>query len=262
MDSKSAKKERVIRGYKKKLSLFIRLFFLAAFLFVSFILYQHKKYEIQDKISNFTSKIGFKLNTIVIKGTVHIDKKDIIKKLFTNNDEYIVGMPIYGFSLYEIRDKIKEIPWVLEVSLRRVLPSTLIIEIKENSPFAVWVNSDKKILLDNQGLVLGDADNNNINQYNNLPLIFGDRANESIASLMHDLKQEPELFNLITAFEFVSERRWNLYLKDMILIKLPQERVAEAWHKLYKLQKRDGILEKDLKYIDLRLQDRIFIGNK
>ena len=79
---------------------------------------------------------------------------------------------------------------------------------------------------------------------------------------MHDLKQEPELFNLITAFEFVSERRWNLYLKDMILIKLPQERVAEAWHKLYKLQKRDGILEKDLKYIDLRLQDRIFIGNK
>lgn len=259
---KSAKKERIIRKYSKKLFLFIRFLVFALVVFILFNVFENKKYDIGERLSSLSKLSGFNLEKVIIKGTVNITKKDIIQSLYTNQDEYIVGMALYDFSLKEIKQKIEQIAWVKTVSLKRVLPNTLIIEVEEKSAFALWMIDNEKLLIDENGIVLNKVEEISLNTMKSLPFVFGKNANENLSNLVKELKQQPELFSQITAFEFVSGRRWNVYLKNQIQVKLPQENVSNAWKRLEKIQKRDELLDRNIKYIDLRVQDRIFISEK
>lgn len=259
---KSAKKERIIRNYSKKLFLFLKVLSFALVVFILFRIFEDKKYDIDEKLNSLSKIAGFNLEKVIIKGAINVTKKEIIQNLYTKEDEYIIGMSLYDFSLKEIKQKIQQIPWVKSVSLKRILPNTLIIEIEEKSAFALWMIDNEKFLIDETGTILSKVEEISLNTMKNLPFVFGKGANESLNNLVKELKDQPELFSQITAFEFVSGRRWNVYLKNKIQVKLPQQNVSDAWKRLEKIQKRDEILDRNIKYIDLRVQDRIFIGEK
>jgi cell division protein FtsQ len=58
----------------------------------------------------------------------------------------------------------------------------------------------------------------------------------------------------------VSGRRWNLRLKGGIEVRLPEEGMNAAWHRLAQMERETRLLKKAITAIDLRQPDRVTVG--
>lgn len=57
----------------------------------------------------------------------------------------------------------------------------------------------------------------------------------------------------------VAGRRWDLYLDNGVIIKLPEDNIDGALARLTKLEKDQSLLQRDIAAVDLRLDDRMAI---
>ena len=48
-------------------------------------------------------------------------------------------------------------------------------------------------------------------------------------------------------------------VENGIMVKMPEDDLAEAWKKLIKMDKTKGILKRKLTFIDLRLKNRVVV---
>lgn len=116
---------------------------------------------------------AFQVSKILIRGTEQCNPKDIEK--FTNST---YNRCIFKIDLPNLHRKIKSIGWVKTVSVRRVLPNTLQINIQERVPFGI-IRADQHYLVDNEGVVIAPIQNQ---KPWNLPLITGMSEERLLAS--------------------------------------------------------------------------------
>ncbi|NBX04094.1 MAG: cell division protein FtsQ, partial [Alphaproteobacteria bacterium] len=90
-------------------------------------------------------------------------------------------------------------------------------------------------------------------------LIVGSDAPQHVAELMEILEQAPELATRFSSAIRVGERRWNIRLNGNVEVKLPEEEPTQAWKRLASLQAKEQLLDRAVKVIDLRVEDRLFI---
>jgi cell division protein FtsQ len=106
----------------------------------------------------------FHLKEVEIRGCQKIEKKDLQTLIA------LEGRPnLFKLSLKEIEKRISSHPWVEQVSLRKVFPDRLVIEIEERRPVAI-LQLDELYYLDSKGVIfspLGERDGYNF------PLITG-----------------------------------------------------------------------------------------
>lgn len=121
---------------------------------------------------------------------------------------------------------------------------------------ALWQRNQKLYLVSRAGKVIETAD---LGRYAKLLVIVGDNAPERAEALFDLLGQQPKLKDRVTAAVFVGKRRWNLRLDNGIDVKLPEDNPAAAWSRLADLQGQYGLLEKDVRIIDLRLPDQVVL---
>ena len=62
----------------------------------------------------------------------------------------------------------------------------------------------------------------------------------------------PSLRGRIDYATFIGKRRWDLYFKQGLIVRLPVQNVSEAWNKIIKLQQNYNILNLRLTELDLR----------
>jgi cell division protein FtsQ len=67
------------------------------------------------------------------------------------------------------------------------------------------------------------------------------------------------IFNEVKVAIRVSERRWNLRLKNNIEIRLPAEEIATALNQLSEYQNKHSLLDRDIIAVDLRLPNRLIV---
>ena len=89
--------------------------------------------------------------------------------------------------------------------------------------------------------------------------MVGEGAPERAAILLDVLAQEPELAKRVQAAILVSRRRWNLLLRNGTEVRLPEAGIAEAWARLAQAVGEQGLLERDVMMVDLRLPDRLIV---
>jgi cell division protein FtsQ len=87
----------------------------------------------------------------------------------------------------------------------------------------------------------------------------GDGANLAASGLIDTLLQEPEVRSRVTAAVRVSDRRWNLSLRDGATVLLPEGEEAPAIHRLAVFQASTHLLDRPVVLIDMRLPDRLTI---
>ena len=166
------------------------------------------------------------------------------------------GQPITSLDLAALRDRVQGVGWVEEARVVRLLPDTLIIEVKEHDRLAVWQTGGQNYVIDSHGKTIPGAD---AGRYPALPLVVGKGADVAAAELLPLLAQRPRLMGRIDALIRVDVRRWDLRLKDGSLIMLPAMGLDSALIRLDALDQRERLLDLGFSRVDLRAEDSVAV---
>ena len=93
-----------------------------------------------------------------------------------------------------------------------------------------------------------------------LPNIFGKFSSESFIELIKKINDAQLNYEEIESFHFYPSGRWDIKIKNNIIIKLPKNNLELAFMKINKIIKSDKI--KNIKIIDLRIPSRLIISNE
>ena len=166
------------------------------------------------------------------------------------------GDSMLGFSLEGARQRIETLSWVEHAAVERRLPGTLVVNLVERRPFAIWQNQGRFVLIDRDGQTVTGED---LAAFGDLPLVVGAGAPQAATTLLDALAAQPSLKPRVMAAIRVGERRWNLRMKNGTDVLLPEGGAAPALAKLAELQAADDLLDRPLAVVDLRLPDRLVV---
>lgn len=209
--------------------------------------------EAQNNVLEQTADAGLKLRYIYLEGRDNASLEQVTQAIGLE-----AGDPILGVSVDGIKDQLKELSWVHDAVIERQLPDTLHVHLIERKPIAVWQYKGELRLVDQVGKVIEEGEGTR-QEYGNLLLVVGEDAPAYTVELMHMLSAEPELFREVNAAVRMSNRRWDLRFRSGIEVKLPANSPERAWGMLAEMQRQQDLLARNIRAVDLRLEDRIFI---
>ena len=193
---------------------------------------------------------GFFIKNVDIKGINHLNQKDILKTI-----NYYNKKNIFNVNLKNIYNEIKQNTWVEEVSIKKIYPNTLKIDLIEKEPIAIWQNKSAYHLITKNGEIILEANLNNFKKH--LPIIIGKNAHKNVYSILQILNIDKNLTKNIWSLTFVNERRWDIHFNQGLTIRLPSTSVKEAWEKIILLSEKFNILSLDLTELDLRSSNNV-----
>ena len=150
-----------------------------------------------------------------------------------------------------IRDRLLQYGWVRDARISRRMPDTLVIDIVERKPAALWQDKQQLALVDASGVVL---DRVPITQMPDLPLLIGPGANTQAVKLAWLIDGVPTLKPQLASATWVGGRRWDLKFQSGETVALPEGDVAAkiALTKFANLDKSAGLLGRKVIRFDLR----------
>jgi cell division protein FtsQ len=148
-----------------------------------------------------------------------------------------VDRSMLNVDLEAVRADIARLPWVQDARVSRRLPDTLIVDIVERKPTAVWQHQGNLALIDANGVVLEAV---SADAMPNLPLLVGDAANMQATRLSRLMEAAPALKSLLTGATWVGNRRWDLRFQSGETLALP-EGDAPAAAALVNFARLDGV---------------------
>jgi cell division protein FtsQ len=205
----------------------------------------------RERIGDATASLGLRVSTIVIEGRANTPEPLLRAALGISK-----GDPILGFSLDDARRNVEKLSWVDQATIERRLPDTVVVQLVERRPFAIWQNQGKFVLIDRDGQTVTNED---VGQFRQLPLVVGPGAPGAATPLIDALMQHPGLLARLVAAVRVGERRWNLQLRGGMNVMLPEGHEAVAIERLVALQQDHALLDRPLEVVDMRLPDRLVL---
>lgn len=157
-----------------------------------------------------------------------------------------------------IRQRLLQFGWVRDARILRRLPDTLVIDIVERKPAALWQNQGELALIDSDGVVL---DRVPVDRMPDLPLLIGPGANaeeQELSGLMADV---PTLRPQLASATWVGGRRWDLNFQSGETVALPEDYDAarEALIKFARADKQSGLLGHGMLRFDLRVPGKMIV---
>ena len=212
---------------------------------------QNQARQARDSGLTVTQEAQFAIKDIVVEGRTQSSKDEIFDALGAAR-----GAPILGFEVKAAAARLGKLPWVNTAVVERRLPDTIAVILTERTPAARWQHDDHFFVLDNEGHVLPTAKPEN---FTSLPLVVGIGADGAAQALLSILKNYPDIQEKTDSAVRVGDRRWDLHLHPNITVRLPEQSVNNALHRLSVLIGQEKILDRDIVAIDLRLADRLVI---
>ena len=162
---------------------------------------------------------------------------------------------LIGLNFNSIKEIVESSEWVKRASIKKVLPSTLKINVTENDPYAIYFQEGKSFLIDLDGSIITEI---NLNNYeDDLLFVRGENSPELLEQLIRDISITfPNLTQTLEEVEFIEKRRWNLKLNNKLLVKLPDENIQQSIKNLKQLFEEQEVMESNIIEIDLRIQGR------
>jgi cell division protein FtsQ len=193
--------------------------------------------------------LGFGLEDIRIAGHDETSEIAVLEQLEGSGSLVL-------FDLDAAQARVAALPWVARVSMRKFYPRTLIVDISERTPFALWQRDGEVFVIDDTGTEIVPLEES---RFGTLPFMVGEGANEKAAEFFIEILAEPEIVEQLRAAVLVSGRRWDLQLDNGVTVKLPEKNVREALAQLVRLDAERQLLARDVVVVDLRLPDRVTV---
>ena len=228
----------------------MRKFYSILLLLLTLILLTTYNPSEMELISNQSNSL-FNIKNIKIINNEKINQDVIEKKL-----KKIYGKNIFFVKTSEIEKVIRNITYLQSIEVKKKYPNTLIVKVFETSPLAILLkNSDYYILDSGANLILINADS--VTNYN-YPHKFGKNSEKYFLNFLKLLKENNFPIIDIKSYYYFQIGRWDLQLKDGLLIRLPNNMIKNAIEKSIELLNKDDF--KNYEVIDLRINGRIIVN--
>ena len=193
---------------------------------------------------------GFGIAQVHLSGNVRTTPAAIMAAL-----GFRAGQPIFGIDLRAARARLMQLPWVADAEVKRRYPDDIGITIVERVPYARWQSPEGLFVVEKNGRPITAE---GAEKFNALPLVAGDGAAARAAPLVDLVAQYHAIAARVAAYQYQSERRWNLLLNDGVVVKLPETGWKQQLDVLERLIVDKGVLESDIREIDLRSSTHYF----
>ena len=206
---------------------------------------------------------GFTVSGYQIVGLAHMDRKAVDQVV---NDELrraadeagAARAPQALVDAGAIRERLLRFGWVKDARVLRRLPDTLVIDIVERKPAALWQSKGQLALIDAEGVVL---DRVPVNQMPDLPLVIGPGANMQENQLARMMADVPTLRPQLASATWVGGRRWDLNFQSGETVALPEGYPAAraALAKFARADRQSGLLGRGMVRFDLRVPGQMIV---
>lgn len=196
---------------------------------------------------------GFTVRRIESKG---LDRMNPMEVYGVAEDQLDRAMPLVD--LDGTRERLLRFGWVKDARVSRRLPDTLVVDVVERRPAAIWQHRKQLMLIDAEGVLLEPVQ---LESMPDLPLVIGTGANHHLAELANVLGAAPELKPLISGATWVGGRRWDIRFQTGEVLALPEGDVEarEAIVEFAKRDKRHPLLGGQYARFDMRVPGRMFV---
>jgi cell division protein FtsQ len=131
-------------------------------------------------------------------------------------------------------------------------PSSLIINLEKTKFLAKINNGGKIFILGSNGKLLKNDTSNN-----QLPFIFGNPKIDEFLEFKKIIDASQLSYKKIKNFYFFNSKRWDLELKNDIVVKLPQKNISNSLKLISKFLNNKNI--RDFKILDARIKNQIIL---
>ncbi|ARR52760.1 cell division protein FtsQ/DivIB [Rhizorhabdus wittichii] len=194
---------------------------------------------------------GFKVRNVEILNRQQVDSGYVYDIAMRQQ-----ARPMPLVDLEGTRAELMKMGWIADARVSRRLPDTLVVDIVERVPAAIWQYQHRLALIDKDGVVIGPVDDRAMPD---LPVVVGPGANRRATQLAQLMTAAPSLKPLITAASWQGDRRWDIIFQSGEKLMLPEgeQEAAKALAFFAQEDRRAGMLGKGLVSIDLRDPSRM-----
>jgi cell division protein FtsQ len=196
---------------------------------------------------------GFTLRHVEVRGNNRVALHDIYNVAF---DQQSMAMPLVD--LTRTRERLLGFGWIRDARVSRRLPDTLVIEVNERQPVAIWQNGGRLSLIDAEGVVLEPV---RIEAMPDLPRLIGPAANRRFSALSALLEAAPRLRPQVTDATWVGDRRWDIRFQSGETLSLPEgeEEARRSIQRFQVMDQQDSMLGRGFARIDMRDPRRVYV---
>ena len=209
--------------------------------------------RIKTEVAEAVGNAGFEVKRVEVTGVNRIDELKVYEITLAQKDRSMLLVDIDA-----VREDLLANGWIKDARISRRLPSTLVVDIVEREPVAVWQNQGRLSLIDKTGYPLEQISKE---EMPDLPVIVGKKANLKFTQLDALLDVAPALRPMVTGATWIGNRRWDLEFDSGETLALPEgEETASA--ALLNFARMDGVnrlLGRGVVHFDLRDAERAYL---
>jgi cell division protein FtsQ len=191
---------------------------------------------------------GFRLQSLEVQGLKRLSREHVLAQAGFAPTTSVLFMDAEA-----VRQRLLTLPLVESVRVRKVLPGSVVIVLHEREPYALWQHEGVVHVISQDGTVIDDVRDV---AFDDLPFVVGEGAQKHVAAIEGLLKGYPALRSEVRAMVYVAQRRWNLVMKNGLVVRLAEDQPELSLQRLAELKASGRLLDRDVIAVDLRLHDR------
>ncbi len=231
------------------------LFYILIILIIFFSIFRiYNDHTLQTKfndiVRHYSNQYNYVLKNLEIIGLKELPKEEIEKYFSKYYENSIFLVPLNKISKNILKEK-----WVKSAVLKSNYRNKVTIIIEEHIPIGIYNENERYFLVDQYGNVIKETNENR----NFLYISFSGKSSKK--NMPKFFKKIPNsLLSEIKRADFIGERRWNVILKNKILLKLPEKQEKKAFDVFLAIYEKLNDKEiNEINSIDLRILGRAII---
>jgi cell division protein FtsQ len=204
-------------------------------------------------VGEAVGRAGFAVRRIEQKGVSRLNPMHVYQVASDQLDR-----PLPLVDLVGTRERLLRYGWVKDARVSRRYPDTLVVDIVERTPAAIWQHQQKLTLIDPEGVVLEPV---KLEAMPDLPLVIGPSANHHALELNRLLAAAPELKPIMAGATWIGGRRWDLRFHSGEVLALPEgeEQAAAALALFAEKDRKAQLLGRGFARFDMRIPGKLIV---
>ncbi len=166
-------------------------------------------------------RMGYAVRSVEVVGRARADRDAVYRIALLQQ-----AKPMPLVDLAGTRTALLALGWVEDARVSRRLPDTLVVDIVEKKPAAVWQYRQQLALIDRAGRLIAPVDPATMPP--GLPLVIGPAANAHAAAFATLIDSQPALKPMVEGGTWIGGRRWDVRFQSGETLALPEGPAAAA----------------------------------